>query len=244
MPLSRRSALGVLAAAAALPALAPMSRARAQASGPLRIGVIGAGWMGGTVGREWVRAGHEVMFSSRNPDELRTMAQQAGPRASVGLPIDAARFGSVLLFTVPYAALPQLAKDLHDPLQGKFVLDASNPRRDDSALSREAYKDGVAVTTARLLAGARVVRAFSSVDATQVEASARRNDNKLGVSVASDDAAALELAARLVRDAGCEPVVVGGLAAATSFQAGGPGFRHHVNAAELRRVLGLPNQED
>ena len=242
MPLSRRSVLGVLAATAALPALAPMSRAHAQASGPLRIGVIGAGWMGGTVGREWVRAGHEVMFSSRNPDELRAMAQQAGPRASVGLPIDAARFGSVLLSTVPYAALPQLAKDLHDPLQGKFVLDASNPRRDDSALSREAYADGVAVTTARLLAGARIARAFSSVDATQVEASARRNDNKLGVSVASDDAAALELAARLVRDAGCEPVIVGGLAAATSFQAGGPGFRHHVNAAELRRVLGLSDQ--
>ena len=106
MPMSRRSALGLLAAAVALPTLSRVTGARAQASGPLRIGVIGAGWMGGTVGREWVRAGHEVIFSSRNPDELRAMAQQAGPRASVGLPIDAARFGSVLLFTVPYAALP------------------------------------------------------------------------------------------------------------------------------------------
>ena len=88
------------------------------------------------------------------------------------------------------------------------------------------------------------VRAFSSVDATQVEASARRSDNKLGVPVAGDDDAARDLATRLVRDAGCEPVIVGGLAAATSFQAGVPGFRHHVNAAELRRVLGLPDQED
>ncbi len=239
MSQSRRTILRLLASAAMLPAVAPLTSARAQSPGPLRIGVIGAGWMGGTVGREWVRAGHEVMFSSRHPDELREMAQQAGTRASVGLPIEAARFGSVLLCTVPFAALPQLAKDLHEPLQGKIVLDACNPRRDDSALSREAYADGVAVTTARLLPGARVVRAFSSVDATQVEASARRSGNRLGVPVASDDAAALDMAVQLVRDAGCDPVIVGGLTAATSFQAGGPGFRNHVNAAELRRVLGL-----
>lgn len=239
MSMSRRSSLRLLAATAATPALALLNGALAQTSGPLRIGVIGAGSMGGAVGREWVRAGHEVMFSSRNPDNLRAMAAQAGPRASVGLAIEAARFGTVLLFTVPYAALPQLAIDLRSALQGKIVLDACNPRRDDSELSRRAYAQGVAVTTAELLSGARVVRAFSSVDGTQVAASARRSSDKLGVPVAGDDADAVAMAVRLVRDAGCEPVVVGGLAAATSFQAGGPGFRNHLDAEALGRVLGL-----
>ncbi len=240
MTISRRASFRLLAAVAASPTLALLNSAQAQTSSPLRIGVVGAGSMGGAVGREWVRAGHEVMFSSRNPDRLQAMAREAGPRASVGLPIDAARFGTVLLFTVPYDALPQLARDLRSELQGKFVLDACNPRRDDSDLSRRAYTQGVAVTTAQLLAGARVARAFSSVDGTQVAASARRSSGKLGVPVAGDDADAVAMAVRLVRDAGCDPVVVGGLASATSFQGGTPAFRNHVDAEALRRVLGLP----
>ncbi|MFP2958464.1 NAD(P)-binding domain-containing protein [Myxococcus sp. 1LA] len=64
----------------------------------MRIGVIGAGWLGGTVGRLWVKAGHEVLFSSRHPEELVSMAQELGPRASVGTPRQAAEFGTVLLF--------------------------------------------------------------------------------------------------------------------------------------------------
>jgi len=60
------------------------------------------------------------------------------------------------------------------------------------------------------------------------------------VPLASDDAQTLQVAARLVRDTGCEPVVVGDLAKATSFQRGGPGFRANTAAPELRRLLGLP----
>jgi hypothetical protein len=245
MPISRRSSLRLLAGIASSPSLALLKPTHAQAaqqrqtSKPLRIGVIGAGSMGGAVGRMWVEAGHEVMFSSRHPEELQSLVQRAGPRASAGLPIDAARFGSILLFTVPYAALRQLATDLRSELQGKIVVDACNPRSDDSELSRQAYSEGVAVTTARLLPGARVARAFSSVDGTQVVASARRSNDKLGVPVASDDEAALAIAQQLVLDAGCEPVVTGGLATATSFQRGSPAFRNHQNAQAIRRILGL-----
>lgn len=58
--------------------------------------------------------------------------------------------------------------------------------------------------------------------------------------LAGDDAEAVRVAAQLVRDAGCEPVLVGDLAAASSFQRGGPGFRANTTAPELRRLLGLP----
>jgi predicted dinucleotide-binding enzyme len=90
-----------------------------------------------------------------------------------------------------------------------------------------------------LLPGTRIVRAFSAVDATAVEASFKRADRKLGVPIASDDAEALILAARLVRDAGCEPVEVGKLADARGFQRGGAGFRANTTAPDLRRLLGL-----
>ena len=227
----------------------PAGRARTSAgSGPsdgpaqrrMRIGVIGAGSLGGTVGRLWVKAGHEVLFSSRHPEELRGMTRELGARATAGTPRQAAEFGTVLLFAVPYDALPDLGRDLKDAIRGKIVLDACNPSAGSAtALAREAKANGVAVTTARLLAGTRTVRAFSAVDATAVQASANRTSGKLGVPIAGDDREAVRVAEQLVRDAGCEPVVVGNLAAARSFQRGGPGFRANTTAPELRRLLGL-----
>ncbi len=237
MPLSRRSALGALGALAAF-AFIPVKGRAAQ---PMRIGIIGAGRLGGTVGQLWVQAGHEVLFSSRHPEELVAMTRQLGPRASTGTPRQAAEFGSVLLFAVPYDALPQLGRDLRETLRGKVVLDACNPSSGSgSALAREAHANGVGQTSAKYLPGTRLVRAFSAVDATAVAASAGRQSGKLGVPLAGDDAQAVQVAAQLVRDAGCEPVVVGSLAAATRFQRGGPGFRANTTAPELRRLLGMP----
>jgi predicted dinucleotide-binding enzyme len=242
MLFSRRSALVILAAFAALQAIAPRKGRAAQAAAqPLRIGIIGAGSQGGTVGRLWVQAGHEVLFSSRHPDELVSMTRPLGPRASVGTPRQAAAFGSVVLFAVPYDTLPQLGQDLHAELRGKIVLDATNPGPgSNNALAKEAMANGVGQTSAKYLPGTRLVRAFSAVDASAVAASASRQSGKLAVPVAGDDAEAVQLAAQLVRDAGCEPVVVGNLAAASSFQRGGSGFRANTTAPELRRLLGLP----
>lgn len=239
MPISRRLALGALGSLAALPLL--MSK-RASALPPMRIGVIGAGWQGGTVGRRWVEAGHEVMFSSRHPEELEPMPRRLGSRASVGLPAAAAEFGTVLLFAVPYAAIPQLGRDLHQFIQGKIVLDACNPPLSGGSgpLVEEARANGIAVTTAKYLAGARIVRAFNCTDATVIEISGKNGRARVGLPIASNDQEAMTLAAGLVTDAGCDPVIVGNLAAARILEQGGPGWRQHVSAAELRSRLGLP----
>lgn len=238
MPFSRRSALGALAALGAFPAAAPV---RAQPAQPMRIGVVGAGSLGGTVGRLWVEAGHEVLFSSRHPEELASMVRRLGPRASAGTPREAAGFGPAVLVAVPYAALPRLGQELQDALRGKVVLDACNdsPSRDDP-VGREALANGLGLTSAKLLPGTRLVRAFSAVDASAVAASSRRQGGTLGVPLAGDDAQAVQLAAQLVRDAGCEPVVVGGMAAASRFERGTPVFRANATAPELRRLLGVP----
>jgi hypothetical protein len=207
----------------------------------MRIGVIGAGWLGGTVGGVWAKAGHEVLFSSRHPDKLAAMVRELGPHASAGTPVEAAAFGEVVLIAAPYGELEAIGRDLGGTLKGKIVFDACNPYPPDpGAFRREIETAGVAVSTAKYLPGARLVRAFSAVDATSVEASAAGRGAKLGVPLASDDDDALRVAEQLVRDAGCEPVVVGNLAAARSFQRGGPGFRANTNAPALRRRLGLP----
>ncbi|MFT3760957.1 NADPH-dependent F420 reductase [Thauera sp.] len=235
---SRRSVLKAFGVLAAMPWLFPASRAFAAT--PMRIGVIGAGSLGGTVGRLWVKAGHEVMFSSRHPAQLEAMARELGPRASVGQPLKAAEFGTVLLLAVPFEALPQVGRDLHSAYRGKIVLDSTNPWGANSAdVYREARELGVAQTVVKYMPSARLVRAFSAVDATVVETSASRVGGRIGMPLASDDADAMKVAEELVHDAGCDPVIVGNLVAAASFQPGGPGFRAHLGAAELRRRLGL-----
>ena len=243
MAMTRRTTLIAMTAFAAMPSLgfgAGGSSSGGDVTKPLRIGVIGAGWLGGTVGRCWVKAGHEVFFSTRHPEELESWVKPLGSRASFGTPQQAAEFGDIILLAIPYEAIPELGRDLGTYLRGKIVLDACNPSgSSSSALAQEALAEGAAITTARYLPGARVVRAFSAVGATSVETSFSGSGEKLGVPIASDDGAALQVAAQLVRDAGCSPVIVGGLKQAVSFQRGGPGFRANTSEPELRRLLGL-----
>lgn len=208
---------------------------------PMRIGVIGAGSLGGTVGRLWVEAGHEVLFSSRNPDELLSMTRALGPRASAGTPRQAAEFARVILVAVPYAALPQIGRDLQEVLRGKVVLDACNdsPSQNDPT-GREALANGLGLTSAKYLPGTRLIRAFSAVDASAIAASPRRARGKLAVPLAGDDTDALRVAEQLVRDANCDPLVVGNLAAGKRFERGSAAFRANTTLPELRRLLEMP----
>ena len=238
---SRRSFLqGAAAAAAGLAAgaLPHALHAQGSASKSLRIGVIGSGRVGGTVGELWVKAGHQVMFSSLDLEHDKALAVRVGARA--GTPKEAAAFGEVLLVSVPYSALPQLGRDLRDSLKGKIVLDTCNPipgRDGDMAL--EARAKGTGVASPRFLPGARLVRAFNSVGHTSLQSEAHRSGERVAIPLAADDAVALQTAARLVRDAGFEPVAVGPLARAKEFDPGAPVFGRALTAAELRRGLGI-----
>lgn len=241
MKQSRRSFLQVAAAAAAglaAGALPHALHAQGGASKTLKIGVIGSGRIGGTVGELWVKAGHQVMFSSLDLDHDKALAARVGARA--GTPKEAAAFGEVLLISVPYSALPQLGRDLGGSLKGKIVLDTCNPipgRDGDMAL--EARAKGTGFASPRLLPGARLVRAFNSVGYTSLQSEAHRSGERIAIPLAADDAVALQTAARLVRDAGFEPVAVGPLARAKEFDPGAPVFGRALTAAELRRGLGI-----
>ena len=239
---SRRRFLRTAAAGASL-ALAGLpfaARAAGGTAGKMNIGVIGSGRVGGTVGELWVKAGHEVMFSSLDLEHDKALAARLGAGARAGTSREATAFGEVLFFAVPYAALPQLGRDLADGLKGKIVLDACNPipgRDGDMAI--EARAKGTGIASPQLLPGARLVRAFNCVSYMSMKSEAHRAGERLGIPLAGDDAAAVQLAVRLVRDAGFEPVVVGGLARARDFDYGTPIFGRAMTAAEVRRTLGI-----
>ncbi|WP_430309371.1 NADPH-dependent F420 reductase [Pseudomonas sp. PONIH3] len=242
MKFFRRAALIAIAAVATL-AVLPAFSAAPQVNPPqkMRIGVIGSGSLGGSVGRAWIKAGHEVMFSSRNPDELRAMAKALGPLASVGTPKEAAAFGEIVLTALPYSALTSIGRDLQAELRGKIVIDASNPTRwSDGDLYQQAMRDGVGATSARLLPGTRLVRGFSAVNATAIAASSEGRRTTLAVPIASDDKAALVVASQLVRDARCAPVITGNLESSRVFEDGTPIDEADTDEATLRQLLKLP----
>ena len=211
-----------------------------DASRKLKIGVIGSGKVGGTVGGLWLKAGHEVTFSSLDLEYDKALAARLGTGARAGTTIQAAAFGEVLFFAVPYAALPKLGRDLADSIKDKVVLDACNPipgRDGDMAL--EARAKGTGIASPQYLPGARIVRAFNCVGYSSMQSQAHRAGERLGIPLAADDALALRIAVRLVQDAGFEPVVVGSLARAKEFDAGTPIFGRALTAAEVRRELGI-----
>ena len=231
---------GTVAAGLFLGALPDALRAQGSAPGKLRIGVVGSGNVGGTIGTLWVKAGHEVMFSSLDIEHDRKLAAGIGAGARAGTPKEAAAFGEVLFFAVPYAALPGLGRDLAAEIKGKIALDASNPiPRRDGDMAKDALAKGTGVASSEYLPGARIVRAYNEVGAARMRDDAHRAGERLGIPLAGDDAQALKTAVRLVQDAGHEPVVVGGLAQARVFDFGTAVFGKPLTAAELRKALGL-----
>jgi len=224
-----------VAAAAALAAV--------RSEAPLKIGIIGAGHIGGTLAALWVKAGHEVLVSSRHPDQLTGLVRSLGPRARAGTPREAALFGDVVLISVPYGALPQVGRDLRTELSGKAVLDTGNPYpQRDGDMAVEARRKGTGVSSAEFLPGVRLVRAFNAINSGDLAGEAHRSGERIAIPLAGDDTQALEVAQRLVRDAGFEPVVVGPLARAREFDVGTAVYTRLMTAAQLRQALGLKSR--
>ena len=240
MTVDRRALLGAGGVLAMTAILRP-ARLLAQGSSPTRIGVIGSGNIGGTIGGLWVKKGHSVFFSSRHPDELKDMIAKLGSLAKAGTVEEAVAFGDVLFIAVPYGAVPQIGKDYSAKMKGKVMLDACNAvSTRDGAVAEEVEQNGIGVTTQKYFPGVRIVRAFNTMSYMVFAREANRPDPKLAIPIAGDDPQAVQIAAALVRDAGFDPVTVGTLADARRFQRGQPGYGQQVSAAELKQKLSLP----
>ena len=235
---SRRQLLqaaGVGIAMLALDGLPLARRAVYAAVQKTKIGIVGSGKVGGTLGGVWTKAGHDVMSSSRNIEHDKSLAATLGPRARAGTPRDAAAFGDVVMISVPYGALPQIGKDLKDILKGKVVIDTCNPFPSrDGEIATWAREKGAGLASAELLPGARIVRAFNAIGHVRM-GQAHEQPGRIGMPIASDDTAAVAIASRLIRDIGYEPVLIGGLAMGKHLMPGTPLAGEHP-PEEIRQI--------
>lgn len=176
----------------------------------MNIGIIGAGNVGGTLGKRWAQGGHAVKFGVRDAADpkLAALLAEAGPGASTGTVAEAAAFGEVVALTVPWSAARDALRAAGN-LSGKILLDAMNPLspglRLEVGLTTSAGEQVAAWTP-----GARVVKIFNTTGFNNM-ANPRYGDTGITMFYCGDDAGAKAVAAQLAAELGFSPVDAGPL---------------------------------
>ncbi len=177
----------------------------------MRIGIIGSGHIGGTAARLFARAKHAVAVSHSKPVEsLRELVAQLGPSARATTVDDAASWGEVVLLAIPWRnrdAVPAA------PLRGKIVIDATNPYAPDFSVY-DLGDSSSSEMVADVLPGARVVKAFNTMRAEDLATRGRTDlpvEQRPALFLASDDAEAKAVVARLIEEIGFAPIDTGSL---------------------------------
>ncbi len=183
----------------------------------MKIGIIGAGRIGGGLARQFAGAGHQVMLSfGRNPAALDELAAQIGPSASTGSPAEAVVFGEVVVISVPWGVLPQ-ALEQAGSLDGKIAIDTTN-QFGGPPLPAEGQT--AAQFNAGRMPGARYTKSFNTLtSAFQAETAGRHGTERVVQWLCGDDPAAKQVVAGLIEDAGFAPVDFGGTAGCAVMEA-------------------------
>ncbi len=170
--------------------------------------------MGGKLGTIFARAGHEVVFSYSHSDaKLKRLAGDAGGRARAGTPAEAAQDADALLLAVHWSRINDVLKKAGN-LSGKVIVSCSMPMNAGDTDLVIAHKSSGAEALAKKVRRADVVSAFSTVPSEVlfgVFRSKRRRRRRPSLLYCGNDKKAKNVAARLIRDVGFQPVDAGPL---------------------------------
>lgn len=201
----------------------------------MKIGIIGAGRMGGTLTALLSRAGHSVhVANSRGPDSLKSLIAEGGANTSASTIDEAVRSGAVVIIAIPWTQSPQLPEPRL--FAGKIVVDATN------SFGNRLADDDDRTTTEQLtgaMPAARVVKAFNTMNFQVMRAaSRRRSGEKLALYAAGDDVEAKNVVIELIEDIGFVGIDTGSLRVGGMLQEpGGPLFNADLTASAARARL-------
>jgi len=203
------------------------------------IGFIGSGNIGQAIARQAIAHGHDVVLSnSRGPDTLAELVSDLGPRARAATSADAAAAGAIVVVTVPFKNYPQVPVE---PLAGKVVIDTNNYyfERDGHFPDIDAGAATVSGKLAEHLAGAKVVKAFNSIQSAQIgdDATPAGTPERRALPIAGDDDEAKRLVGELIEEFGFDVVDAGPLREGRRFDRDQPAYGARLTADELRAAL-------
>jgi 8-hydroxy-5-deazaflavin:NADPH oxidoreductase len=204
----------------------------------VRIGVIGAGRIGGNCARQAVKAGHEVMLSfSRDPATLEGLASELGAAASTGRPSDAVAFGDMVILSVPWGVIPQALEQAGD-LAGKLVIDTTNQF---GSGPMPAAGQTAAAFNKRRMPGARYTKSFNTLTSGfQAQTADRQGDERVVQWICGDGDEAKATVAGLIEEMGYVPVDLGGTATCQVMEAPrrpGAVYGEEYRAADAHAVV-------
>jgi predicted dinucleotide-binding enzyme len=212
----------------------------------MKIGIIGAGQIGGTLARRLVQLGHQVTIAnSRGPESLAAFARETGARPATIK--EAARSGEVVIISIPLKNILQLPEDLFEGVpEGVVVVDTGNyyPRQRDGRI--DPIERGV--TETRWVAdrlGRPVVKAFNNIYARHLleRGKPKGAADRIALPIAGDDPRAKEVVSRLLDELGFDAVDGGGLDDSWRQQPGTPVYGTDLDAAGVRRALQQAKRE-
>ena len=205
--------------------------------------IIGTGGLGSVIARQLAAGGDSLRISSANNDSARTLAAQIGRAAFVAAGNrDALQGADAIVLALRFTVLKGVIDEIAGPLDGRLVVVPSNPLSTDAQgnLSRvlpEGQSSGKAVA-GWLPTGARLAMAFGTLSADLFESSGNRSPERAVLFYATDDDAASEQVARLIRTAGFEPMKVGGIEQSARLEVGGDLHDLVVGPSEARSLIG------
>lgn len=179
----------------------------------MRIGILGSGLMGGKLGTLFARAGHQVVFSyARSERKLQRLARQVHRNARAGTVRAAVEQAEAVLLAVHWSRVPEVLRQAGD-LSGKVLLTCSLPMNEDDTELVIGRGSSGAEELARMIPRARVVSAFGTVPSEVLFAvfAGRRRATRPSLVYCGDSRSGKNVAVRLIRDVGFEPVDAGPL---------------------------------
>jgi hypothetical protein len=212
----------------------------------MKIGIIGAGEIGGTLTRRLEQVGHEVcVANSRGPSSLAGLVKESGAKAVTVR--EAARAGRVVIVTIPEARIRDLPRNLFEGVPADVVvIDTGNyyPRERDGRIAEiEAGMPESRWVETQL--GRPVVKAFNTMNYKHLLELGRPagTPGRLGLPVAGDDPMAKQVVLRLVEELGFDGVDDGGLDDSWRQQPGMPVYDRELDSAGVRRALAEARKE-
>ena len=211
----------------------------------MRIGIVGAGNIGGNLARRFAQLGHDVFIAnSRGPETLADFASETGVKAET--PSDAARQGEVVIVTIPEKNIPKLPDDLFaDTPKNAVIVDTGNyyPRRDGRISEIES-----GVTESRWVSsqlGRPVVKAFNNIYAQHLleRGKPRGTPGRIALPVAGDDERAKDVVMKLLDELGFDGVDAGGLDDSWRQQPASPVYGTDFDVEGVKKALAKANPE-